>query len=83
MSAAFTRISMAPLLRLVPLVLLGGLSLNVGLLADEVPKPPSGEVRLASGRVVDYTMVTSSWMGRKRPRMRFRGSLQLRMSPRS
>ena len=43
-------------LTLVPLVLLGGISITAILRADEPPPPASGEVRLASGRVVDFTI---------------------------
>ena len=56
MSTAFSRVTTAPFVRLVPLVLLGGISVTAILRAAEPPPPASGEVRLASGRVVDFTI---------------------------
>src|SRR5438552_466736 len=45
-----------PTLRPVLLAVLCGVSLTAVLWADEPPRPPTGEVRLDSGRVVDYTI---------------------------
>jgi len=38
------------------IAVLSGAALTAILRADEPPRPPTGEVRLASGRVVDYTI---------------------------
>jgi hypothetical protein len=50
------RIPARPMVRPVLLTVLFGLSLTAVLWADEPPRPPTGEVRLGSGRVVDYTI---------------------------
>ena len=56
MSATFMRVTTAASLRLALLALLGSMSITAILRADEPPPPASGEVRLASGRVVDFTI---------------------------
>jgi ABC-type multidrug transport system ATPase subunit len=48
--------STRPLLRPVVLAVPCGVSLTVTLRADEPPKPTTGEVRIGSGRVVEYTI---------------------------
>jgi hypothetical protein len=50
------RRSTQPPLCTVVLAVLCGVPLTALLHGDEWPRPPSGEVRLASGRVVDYTI---------------------------
>jgi hypothetical protein len=50
------RTSMQSTLRRALLAVFWGVSLNATLRGDEWTPPPSGEVRLASGRVVDYTI---------------------------
>jgi hypothetical protein len=50
------RLTMASFLGLVRLALLCGLLLTVIVRADEWPRPPGGAVRLATGRVVDFTI---------------------------
>jgi hypothetical protein len=44
------------MLRPIILAVLCGMFLKASLLADELPKPPSGEARLASLNVIDYTV---------------------------
>jgi hypothetical protein len=55
-SISFVPVSARPILRPALLAALLGVFLNAILRRGEWPKPLSGEVRLESGRVVDYTI---------------------------
>ena len=50
------RVPVPPMLRRVFLVVLCGVAVPEGLRAEEPQKAPAGEVRLANGRAVEYTI---------------------------
>lgn len=56
MSTSVMRIGAGRMLRTVLLTVLCDAALTATLRADEPPRPPTGEVRLATGRAVDYTI---------------------------